>query len=171
MKRSHLTLVVTLLAVLSALPPRARAEDQVDPKALAKARDVVAASVPPEQQTKMMGAITEKFSLYVASANPGREVDVDQLVQTYFVPVLQAHFGELADISAKEFARDFSLAELDRLLAFYRSDLGRKLVDVQGKLDPQIMEQGPAITQRIVAEALQKMAPDMQKKGLVAPIP
>jgi hypothetical protein len=85
--------------------------------------------------------------------------------------VLQAHFGEFADISAKEFAKDFSLAELDRLLAFYRSDLGRKLLDVQGKLDPQIRAQGPAITQRIVAEALQKMAPDMQKKGLAAPIP
>jgi hypothetical protein len=99
----------------------------------------------------------------------GREADVDQLVQVYFIPVLREHMGELSDIGAKRFARGFTLNELDQLLAFYRSDLGRKLVEVQGKLDPDMMTQGPVITQRIFTEALQKMAPEMQKQGLVAP--
>jgi hypothetical protein len=169
MKRSHLPLVIALTAIGVALPLYARADDAIDPRVLAKAREVLAAELPADQKEKMLGMVTGAFSRYVAAANPGREADVDQLVQVYFIPVLREHMGELSDIGARRFARGFTLNELDQLLAFYRSDLGRKLVEVQGKLDPDMMTQGPVITQRIFTEALQKMAPEMQKQGLVAP--
>ena len=65
--------------------------------------------------------------------------------------------------------KDFTSAELDHLLAFYQSPLGKKLIASQGKLEPIISKQGPVIAQSIVNEAIQKMAPEMKKRGLVLP--
>ncbi len=147
----------------------AQAADTIDPAVLAKARAVGLAATPAEQRVKMLSQVTMVFSRYLGSANPGRELEVDDLVQAYFVPLINARFGEFADVGAREYAKDFTPAELDQLLAFYQSPLGKKLVASQGKLDPIIMQQGPAITQSIINEAIQKMAPEMKKRGLVLP--
>ena len=160
--------VLTALLALAAVLP-AGAADVVNPNALAKARAVLLASAPPEQRTKMLSGLAMQFSRYVGSVNPGRESEVDDLVQTYFVPVINARYSEITDIGAREYAKDFTLPELNQLLAFYQSPLGRKLVDVQGKLDPIVKQQGPVVTRSIVSEAMQKMAPEMKKRGLVMP--
>ncbi|HEY2891362.1 MAG TPA: DUF2059 domain-containing protein [Dongiaceae bacterium] len=169
--RSRLALALLLLGLLFsfALVSGAQAADAVDPAMLAKARAVALASAPAEQRVKMLSALTMQFSRYLGSANPGRELEVDDLVQAYFVPLINARYGEIIDVGAREYAKDFTPAELDRLLAFYQSSLGKKLVASQGKLDPIISKQGPVIAQSIANEAIQKMAPEMKKRGLVLP--
>jgi uncharacterized protein len=164
--RSRLALaLLLLLGLLSG----AQAADSVDPAVLAKARAVALASAPAEQRVKMLSALTMQFSRYLGSANPGRELEVDDLVQAYFVPLINARYGEIIDVGAREYAKDFTAAELGQLLAFYQSPLGKKLVASQGKLDPIISKQGPVIAQSIANEAIQKMAPEMKKRGLVLP--
>jgi len=161
-------LALALLLLLGLLSG-AGAADTIDPAVLAKARAVALAATPADQRVKMLSALTMQFSRYLGSANPWRELEVDDLVQAYFVPLVNARFGEFADVGAREYAKDFTPAELDQLLAFYQSPLGKKLVAAQGKLDPVISKQGPVIAQSIVNEAIQKMAPEMKKRGLVLP--
>ncbi len=161
-------LALSLLLILASIVP-AHAADVVNPNALAKARAVLSAATPPEQRVKWLSGLTTQFSRYIASANPGRESEVDELVQTYFVPVINARYGEITDVGAREYAKNFTLAELNQLLAFYQSPLGHKLVDAQAKLGPIVMQQGPIVTQSIVNEATQKMAPEMKKRGLAMP--
>ena len=161
--------LVLVLLLLLGIPSAANAADTVDPAVLAKARALALASTPAEQRVKMLSQLTMQFSRYLGSANPGRELEVDDLVQAYFVPLINARYGEIVDVGAREYAKDFTPAELDQLLAFYQSPLGKKLVASQGKLDPVISKQGPVIAQSIVNEAMQKMAPEMKKRGLVLP--
>ena len=131
------------LLLLLALLSGASAADTIDPAVLAKARAVALAATAADQRAKMLSALTMQFSRYLGSANPGRELEVDDLVQAYFVPLVNARFGEFADVGAREYAKDFTPAELDQLLAFYQSPLGNKLVAAQGKLDPVDLEAGP----------------------------
>jgi hypothetical protein len=161
-------LALALLLLLGFLSST-QAADTIDPAVLAKARAVALASAPAEQRVKMLSALTMQFSRYLGSANPGRELEVDDLVQAYFVPLINARYGEIIDVGAREYAKDFTTAELDQLLAFYQSPLGKKLIASQGKLEPIISRQGPVIAQSIVNEAIQKMAPEMKKRGLVLP--
>jgi hypothetical protein len=125
-----------LLLLGAGLLSGAHAADAIDPAVLAKARAVALASAPAEQRVKMLSQLTMQFSRYLGSANPGRELEVDDLVQAYFVPLINARYGEIIDVGAREYAKDFTPAELDQLLAFYQSPLGKKLVASQGKLDP-----------------------------------
>ena len=167
-KRLAPGIMLLLGLLLSGFASGAQA-DTIDPAVLAKARAVALAATPADQRVKMLSALTMQFSRYLGSANPGRELEVDDLVQAYFVPLINARFGEFADVGAREYAKDFTPAELDQLLAFYQSALGKKLVVAQGKLDPIISQQGPVIVQSIASEAIQKMAPEMKKRGLVLP--
>ena len=164
--RARNTFLALLLILLA---PVARAETPIDPALLAEARAVVAASSAPGQNEQMIAAISGSVAQAVAAANPGREQDAGQVVQEYFVPLLREHFSELSDVPAQEFARSFTKSELDQLLAFYTSALGKKLIATQAKVDVDMNTQGPQITNRILQQAMKKMGPELGRLGMHVP--
>src|SRR5262249_32708198 len=115
-KAAGLALAVALLAAR----PADAADGPPDPAALAQARGVVAASMVRGAEEQMIGAMSAGVAELILSVNPGKEADIGPVVEAYFTPLLREHFSELSDVPAAEFARSFSPAELDQLLAFYR---------------------------------------------------
>jgi uncharacterized protein len=160
-------LLALLFAVLAALP--AHAAEQPSAAAMAKAREVVQASMVPGAEDQMVGGISASIGQLILSANPGREAEIGPVVDAYFTPLLRQHFAELGDVPAAELARSFTPAELDQILAFYRSPLGRKYLDAQAKVQADMMTQGPAITRRLLDEAMKKMGPELGRQGLKVP--
>jgi hypothetical protein len=158
-----------LLALLLLASPAARATDQPDAAALAKARELVDASMVPGSSEQMVGAISGSVAQLILSANPGREEQIGPVVDAYFTPLLREHFSELSDVPATAFAKAFSADELDQLLAFYRSPLGKKYLEAQAKSQTDMMTQGPTITRKLLDQAMKKMGPELGRLGMKVP--
>ena len=166
-RMAALPVLALLFALLLACP--ATAEEQPSAEAMAKAREVVAASMVPGSQDQMIGGISASIGQLILSVNPGHEEQIGPVVDAYFTPLLRQHFSELSDVPAAEFARSFTPAELDQLLAFYRSPLGKKYLEAQAKVQTDMMTQGPTVTRRLLDEAMKKMAPELGRQGLKVP--
>ena len=160
--------VLALLFALFATRPTS-AEEQPSAAAMAKAREVVTASMVPGSEDQMIGGISASIGQLILSVNPGREEQIGPVVDAYFTPLLRQHFSELSDVPAAEFARSFTPDELDQLLAFYRSPLGKKYLQAQAKVQTDMMTQGPTVTRRLLDEAMKKMAPELGRQGLKVP--
>jgi len=158
-----------LLGLLALLLAPAAPAQSVDPAALAQARQIIALSTPPEQNEQMIAGIAGGVAQAIAAANPGREADSNQVVQEYYVPVLRAHVGEFGDVPAETLARSFTKGELDQLLAFYQSSLGRKLVAAESAAGAAMATQGPQIANRLLKEAMKKMGPELGRLGMRVP--
>jgi hypothetical protein len=136
---------------------------------MAKAREVVAASMVPGAEDQMVGAMSAGVAELILSANPGKEAEIGPVVEAYFTPLLRQNFGQLSDVPATEFARSFTPAELDQLLAFYRSPLGQKYLQAQAKVQIDMTTAGPTLTRQLLDEAMKKMAPELGRLGLRVP--
>jgi uncharacterized protein len=158
-----------LLALLLIAGPAARATDQPDAAALAKARELVDASMVPGSSDQMVGAISGSVAQLILSVNPGKEEQIGPVVDAYFTPLLREHFSELSEVPAASFAKTFTTAELDQLLAFYRSPLGKKYLDAQAKAQADMMTQGPAVTRKLLDQAMKKMGPELGRQGMKVP--
>ena len=158
-----------LLALLLLASPVARAVDQPDAAALAKARELVDASMVPGSSEQMVGAISGSVAQLILSVNPGKEEQIGPVVDAYFTPLLREHFSELSDVPATAFAKTFTVAELDQLLAFYRSPLGKKYLDAQAKVQVDMATQGPTITRKLLDQAMKKMGPELGRQGMKVP--
>jgi hypothetical protein len=136
---------------------------------MAKAREVVAVSMVPGAEDQMVGAMSAGVAELILSANPGKEAEIGPVVEAYFTPLLRQNFGALSDVPATEFARSFTPAELDQLLAFYRSPLGQKYLQAQAKVQIDMTTAGPTLTRQLLDEAMKKMAPELGRLGLRVP--
>ena len=105
----------------------------------------------------------------ILSVNPGKEEQIGPVVDAYFTPLLREHFSELSDVPATAFAKTFTVAELDQLLAFYRSPLGKKYLDAQAKVQVDMATQGPTITRKLLDQAMKKMGPELGRQGMKVP--
>jgi len=70
---------------------------------------------------------------------------------------------------AEEYARCFTVKELDQLIAFFRTDVGQKMVALQPKLMKDGMQLGREWGEKVAGEAYQKMLPELKKRGLKSP--
>ena len=165
----RVTKALPLLALLLLASPAAQAVDQPDSAAMAKARELVQASMVPGTTEQMVGGISGSVAQLILSVNPGKEQQIGPVVDAYFTPLLRDHFAELSDVPATTFAKTFTTAELDQLLTFYRSPLGKKYLDAQAKVQTDMLTQGPAITRKLLDQAMKKMGPELGRQGMTVP--
>src|SRR5262249_31463121 len=94
-RMAALPVLALLFALLLACS--ATAEEQPSAEAMAKAREVVAASMVPGSQDQMIGGISASIGQLILSVNPGHEEQIGPVVDAYFTPLLRQHFSELSD--------------------------------------------------------------------------
>jgi len=165
----RLAKTLPLLALLLLASPAAWAVDQPDAAALAKARELVDASMVPGSSEQMVGGISASVAQLILSVNPGKEERIGPVVDAYFTPLLREHFSELSDVPATAFAKTFTVAELDQLLAFYRPPLGKKYLNAHAKVQVDMSTQGPTITRKLLDQAMKKMGPELGRQGMKVP--
>lgn len=158
MKRSCLNalLVGTLIV---AFPPviTAQSDPQVDPRKAAVVRQLLDAT---HAADGVLGAIETQLPT-MRAANPA------------FPPVFWERFLAQARNRRPEFiatlvplyARAFELSELEELVRFYSSPVGRRLLEVQPGLTRESVQAGQAWAARIAAEVRQQLV----KEGALQP--
>jgi uncharacterized protein len=128
----------------------------IDPEALKTARqllDAMHASATSDQMVKQMMA---SMGAGLEASNPGKGAEVQKLLSEVILPEISKIKPELLDASANIYAANFSNDELKQVLAYYQSDIGRKMIE---RLPTLIQEQG-----QVARAMIAKMMPDIQAK-------
>jgi hypothetical protein len=158
-------LFVALLAPVSG----ARADEQIDPAAIAKAKELLAVTKSVQAMNNMVDPMFDAVGKLLEAANPGRGAEIRDLMATYFIPDMRKRLPELGDLIAEEWAHYFTVDDMDKLIGFYQTDLGQKLLAAQPKLSQEAFKLGQAWGEKVAGETFLKMEPELKKRGLKSP--
>jgi hypothetical protein len=160
--------VIFVCVACLALPTAARAEEP-DPAAVAKAKEVMAAAHSDRMADQVITMMEKPLSQLIESANPGRAKEVTDLLHDRFIPAMRERLPEFTDLAARVYAKHFTVADLEQLIAFYNSPIGKKLLAEQGAMLAEMGQLGQAWGRNVATEVMRKLAPEFQKRGLAMP--
>jgi uncharacterized protein len=112
-----------------------------------------------------------RLSQLIEHSNPGRGKAVADLLQERFIPVMREHVPGFMKQAASVYSKHFTRADLDQLIAFYESPVGKKLFTAQGTILAEMSQVVRVWGQNLEAEVMQSLAPEFQKRGLAMPGP
>lgn len=160
--------LILFLALLSA-PAQAGTGKGDDVQRLEKARILMELSGTQAIADQTLLAVTRQAEELMAHENPGREAEVTALVRDHFLPKARAALPELSRGITGLYAAHFTLAELDQMIAFYRSPAGRKLVALSPTIIEQSMSLGQAWAEGVADRAWDSFARAARDHGLALP--
>jgi uncharacterized protein len=165
----RITLRVCLGLWLAVVPLPAGAQSTVDPVAVAKAKELLQVSNLVAMRDQMVALVQAQIAALVLQANPDQNDKVNKAVADLIQPALKRHMPEYFDLAAGVYASHFTRAELEQLVAFYKSPVGQKLTREQDTLVPAITSMSKTWINRVGNDVLNETAADLQKRGLKLP--
>jgi hypothetical protein len=169
MRKFGLAAVCTLALALGAAT-QARAQDNVDPDAVALSTQLIDLAGTKNVMLQMLNQLTPNLTKLIEQANPGKEAEVEEVMNQYMIPEFQNNLPDLIHQAALIYAEHFTKDELGQMVAFYQSPAGKKLVQEQ----PAMMQEMGGIAgtwgQQIAVEAVKKYSDEFKKRGLQMPI-
>jgi hypothetical protein len=124
-----------------------------DAQRLEKARALIEVTGAAVLSQQMMEGVTRQLETVLLSQNPGREKDIHSLVQDHMRPALKDGIPELIQGFEALYASNFTVDEMDQLIAFYRTPIGRKSLQQM----PQIIQQSMALGQAWAGKIMQRV--------------
>ena len=161
--------VSVLLACAIGLATLGAGHAQENDASVAKAKELLAAAQQDKMADQVITLMEKPLGQLIESTNPGRSKEVEALLHDQFLPAMRDHLPEFMDLAAHVYAQHFSVDELDQLLAFYQSPVGKKLVAEQPAMLNEMTGIAQAWGRNVAGEVLHKMAPEFQKRGLSMP--
>jgi|SRR5579859_958101 len=155
MRLRHLAL---LLAFLAVLPAQAATKQE-------KIHELIEVTEVSKQMEKALDSLWPLITERGSQANPDIPADVWQRVWVIgreefskSLPEVLAQFEKMYDIS-------FTDAEIDALLAFYKTPAGNSVMHKLNELGPQTAALGEAWGAQVSKQVLARLSQEMQKKG------
>ncbi len=157
--------VILAMALALALPVNA----DTDTEALKVARQILDATDASDHAHQALMATEKSLSAIIGEANPGKAKEIDELLDGLLAPEFHKDLAELLDVTAQTYVDNFTADELKQILAFYRSDVGKKLVERQPAMMQKQSEIGQARGLAVYANIREKLLKALQEKGLQTP--
>ena len=168
--RSTMRGLLTLIVIVGGLwSLRAEAQD-VSPESLAASRELMTLTESDRLLDQFLAMFTPQVSALIEKANPEKGPLVRKIMDEMMLPEMRKQIPEAIDEIAKVYAMHFSLEELNELIAFYKSPIGRKFVQQQSPLMADLSRVGQEWGQRTVLRALRNLAPKLKEQGIDVPI-
>ena len=156
--------VWTLVACLALTLVFAAPAPAQSPEALAAAKDLMATMRSADQFKSILPALMRALKPAVVQNRPEVERDFDALVPM-LLETMNARVTEILDKVAAIYARNFTVAELNEVAAFYRGPTGQKFVQRLPSVMQESMAVGQQFGQQIGTELQQRMIEELRKKG------
>jgi uncharacterized protein len=137
----------------------------VEPERLAAAKELLRVTEAAKGFEAALIGMREPLQRLALKANPGREADVSGTLDTVFKRMLERK-TEALDLIAPLYAERFSVAELNEVIAFYKSATGAKFISAQPQIIQQSMVIGQAWGRRIGEEIQHELQKELQARGL-----
>ena len=112
-------------------------------------------------------SVAKQLAFGLKQAQPDIDPKAFDIVLSISDEVLEKRSDELLGKMVPLYAARFTEAELDELLAFYRSPIGRKTTEAMPALMQESMELAATEAQSSVPEIKEKVTARLRKEGLV----
>ena len=129
------------------------------PEAMQLAHQILDATHASAMADQMLSQMTQGLAGDLNQANPGRQADVQAVVNQVVTPEFRQAVPSLMEQNAKAYADNFSVDELKQIVAFYQSDLGRKMADKQ----PALAKAQAEIDDRFGQQFFQRVGPKLDQ--------
>ncbi|HTJ64644.1 MAG TPA: DUF2059 domain-containing protein [Alphaproteobacteria bacterium] len=156
MKKLKLASVAIAIAgvMLNGTPARA-----ASPEATQLAHQILDLTHASAMADQMLSQMTQGLAGDLNQANPGRQADVQALINQVVTPEFRQAVPGLMEQNAKAYADNFSVDELKQIVAFYQTDLGRKMADKQ----PALAKAQAEIDDRFGQQFFQRVGPKLDQ--------
>lgn len=155
---------VAVVAALAAIGSPAYAQPKPSPAAMATAEKLIKVTGADTVFNPLIPGVIEQAKLLFLQQNPDLASDLNAVaakLRAEYAPKL----AELTKHVAKLYVKRFSEAELKKLLAFYQSPLGKKLLTQQPEIVNSSMKYAQNWANELSDKVIAKMREEMKKRG------
>jgi len=164
-------LLAAMLLMLSLFAgSAAQAQDAGTAKRLELGQQLIDLAGVKDGIAQMLDQIAPGLTQLAQQANPGKEKEVAEVMTQFIVPKMKENLPEALRQCAVVYADHFTEDELNQLIAFYQSPLGRKLVHEQPAMSRELSRFGAAWARKAAQQAIHEYANEFKKRGLDTPI-
>jgi len=142
----------------------AMAQQQPSAAAMSTARELIAVKGSTGLYDSVIPGVIEQAKNLFLRTNPGLAKDLNE-VATKLRADYAARNAELREHVVKIYASHFTEKELKDALAFYKTPVGRKLIEHEPKILEQSMNDVQVWANKLSEEVVGKMRAEMKKKG------
>jgi uncharacterized protein len=164
MSKRSLTFAGVLVFILLVAAP-ATAQQPSQTEEMAAARELIATMKITDQFKAILPAIMKNMATAMLVGRSPEFVRDFEAVQPKLVAALQDRSSQVNDVLATVYASNFSLQELQDMIAFYRTSTGQKVVERLPSVAQQSMQAGQLWGKQVAAEIRQQLIEELRKKG------
>ena len=159
--RSWMRAVCVTICLLAAGPAGAQSPS---PDTLAAARELIVTMRAADYFKTIMPAIVQQLKPAIVQNRPQVERDYDAIMPL-MLDSMNARVSEIIDQVAALYARNFTAAELNEVVAFYRGPTGQKFIQKLPLITQESMVIGQRFGQSIAAELRSRIVDELRKRG------
>jgi hypothetical protein len=134
------------------------------PDALAAAKELVVTMRAADQLKNLFPIIMQQLKPAIVQGRPQVEKDYDAIMPA-LVEGMLARSGELIDLMADVYARNFTAAEIRQVSAFYRGPVGQKFLEKMPAITQESMSAGQKWGQTVAGEMRGRIIEELRKRG------
>jgi uncharacterized protein len=168
-ERSWMRTVCVTICLLAASPAGAQSPS---PDTLAAARELIVTmraadyfkTIMPAIVQQLKPAIVQQRKPAIVQNRPQVERDYDAIMPL-MLDSMNARVNEIIEQVAALYARNFTAAELNEVVAFYRGPTGQKFIQKLPLITQESMVIGQRFGQSIAAELRSRIVDELRKRG------
>jgi hypothetical protein len=146
------------------LGPAAAQTKNPSPAALLTAKELIELKGATKMFDPLLAGVIEYHKNFFMQNNPNLSKDLDGIAQKLVVD-LAPRRAEMQQQIARIYAEHFTEQELKDALAFYRTPLGKKLIDEEPKVLDQSMKAADDWSRKFADEVVTKFRAEMKARG------
>jgi hypothetical protein len=150
-----------LASLLVASPALAQSPS---PEATSAARELIVAMKATDQFKAILPLIMQNLKPAIVQNRPDVEKDFDAITPA-MIDMAMSKLPALTELMAQVYARNFTTAELNDLMAFYKTPTGQKLLQSMPVITQQSLAAGQQFAQTIVTDLQKQIVEEMKKRG------
>ena len=159
---------VVLILLIASLAPVTSARAQkaaLDPARLMAARKLMIVTGAARNFEAVIPLMTRNIKTIIARAYPGKDAIINDIFKR-----MNEKFGnrkqELIDQIAELYAREMTTADMNKLNAFYNTDVGKRFIALQPKLIRASGQLGQVWGRKIGQEIVAEVRAELKKRGV-----
>lgn len=152
---------------LAVSPLRAQTPPPPAPENLAAARELVQLLRVTDQMKALLPMILQQLKPAIVQNRPDAEKAYDAIMPIV-IDGTMARMTEFTDIVAGIYARNFSVAEIRDIIAFYRTPSGQAFIDRQPAIVRATLAASQQFMQTLAPDLKDRITEELRKRGIKA---
>jgi len=162
--RKLLSLTAVGIFVLTVVHGGSAAAQSASPDQMTAARELVTAMRATDQFKAIFPVLMQQLKPAIVQGRPDVERDYDTMMPA-MLEIFNARSGEIVESMAVIYARNFTVDEMQQVIAFYRTPIGQKLLDKLPVIFQESVAAGNKFGQAVATELRDRLIEELRKRG------